>query len=75
MDVLANITETEITEATELPIGFLFASIKNIGNSPALVGGVSLAIGEAKSYPFVGKGYNEIPIDPQDSTLLVMQII
>ncbi len=75
MDVLATITEIEITAATEIPIGFLFASVKNIGNSPALVNGVSLSYGEAKSYPFVGKGYTTVAIDPQDTTLQLMYIV
>ena len=44
--------------------GFLSASIKNVGEGKALVNGVVLFPGEAKGYPFVGKGYKKITYDP-----------
>lgn len=75
MQVLANITEREFIEAGEIPLGFLYASIKNIGDQPALVNGVSLASGEVKGYPFVGKPYNPVPFDPQDATLRILYIL
>ncbi|TPN85798.1 hypothetical protein [Aquimarina algicola] len=76
MDVLANITEQEFTEAGEIPIGFLYASIKNVGTVSAAVNGVALAAGEAKSYPFVGKPYGAaIPYDPKDATLRILYIL
>ena len=75
MDVLANITEIEVTEAGSIPLGFLFASLKNVGDTPALVNGVTLAPGEAKGYPFVGKPHNIKSFDPLESRLLVMYVI
>jgi len=56
MDVLVSRVETVTTTDGEIPTGFLFATVKNIGSIPIQVGGVTLEVGEAKSYPFVGKG-------------------
>ncbi|WP_262709942.1 hypothetical protein [Flavivirga rizhaonensis] len=42
---------------------------------PAIVNGVTLAPGEAKGYPFVGKGYQAVSFDPNGSTLRVLVII
>lgn len=75
MDVLADTLEQAFTEAGEIPLGFLFASVKNIGNSSAMVNGIPLAAGDAKSYPFVGKPHNAKSFDPIDSTLHIMYII
>jgi len=75
MDILAQTTEKEHTQDGKIPEGFLFASIKNTGDSPALVNRVNLQPGEAKAYPFVGKGYQELDFSPNDSTLLVLYII
>lgn len=75
MDILAKITETEVTTPGEIPLGFLFASIKNIGDSPVTVNSVSLAPGEAKGYPFVGKPYTAIPYDTKDSTLRMLYVL
>ncbi|WP_299243042.1 hypothetical protein [uncultured Aquimarina sp.] len=74
MDVLAETIERVFEDAGEIPLGVLFASVKNIGDSTAMVGGVPLAAGDAKSYPFVGKPYDAKPFDPMDSTLYVMYI-
>lgn len=74
MDIFAQTTETEHTQDGSLPEGFLFASFKNIGNSPAQVNNVTLQPGEAKAYPFVGKGYKEIDFSPNGSTLLVLYV-
>ncbi|MDN5201234.1 hypothetical protein QQ008_07670 [Fulvivirgaceae bacterium BMA10] len=77
MDILANITEQDFTDTKgEIPEGFLFASVKNVGNQQVTVNGVALASGEAKSYPFVGKGYQAVPFIVSDqSTLRVLYII
>ena len=75
MDILAQITEEEVNAAGQLPAGFLFASIKNVGAAPATVNGVALQSGEAKSYPFTGKGYQAVNYDPAGSTLLIMLIV
>lgn len=75
MDVLADTIEQAFTDAGEIPLGFLFASVKNIGNSEVIVNNVPLAPGDAKSYPFVGKPHNAKSFDPLDSTLQVMYII
>ena len=75
MDVLANTIEQDYREAGEIPLGFLFASVKNIGNTPAMVNNVALAPGEAKGYPFVGKPHAAKPFDPMDSTLRVMYVL
>ena len=60
--MLATVTELVVNEETEdvIPSGFLFASVKNIGTEVLSVNGIPLAVGEAKSYPFVGKGYEEV---------------
>ncbi|MFY0689156.1 MAG: hypothetical protein JXQ90_18445 [Cyclobacteriaceae bacterium] len=77
MDILANITEEDVTDTNgEIPGGFLFASIKNVGNQEALVNDVALSAGEAKSYPFVGKGYVAVPYEVTDQTTLrIMYVI
>lgn len=75
MDVLANITEQDFTEAGEIPLGVLYASVKNVGETPVLVNNVELAPGKAKGYPFIGKPYSAIPFDPQDSTLRVLYVL
>jgi len=75
MDVLAETIERVFDEAAEIPLGFLFASVKNVGDSPAMVNEVPLAPGEAKGYPFVGKPYDAIAFDPMDSSLRIMYIL
>ncbi len=74
MSIFSTVTETEVTQEGSLSQGFLSASIKNVGTQVALVNGVSLGVGEAKGYPFVGKGYEPISYDPQGSTLQIMEI-
>lgn len=75
MDVLADTIEQIFSDAGEIPLGFLFASVKNIGNSEVIVNNVPLAPGDAKSYPFVGKPYRAKSFDPMDSTLQIMYIL
>lgn len=75
MGILAQANEIEVEEAGVLQAGFLVASIKNVGTEQATVNGVALESGEAKGYPFVGKGYQEITYDPKGSTLRIMQIL
>ncbi|MFC4636616.1 hypothetical protein ACFO3O_22115 [Dokdonia ponticola] len=77
MNTQANSIEIEVQaqEQGQLDAGFLFASFKNTGDSQAVVNGVILPSGEAKGYPFVGKAYNAIPYDTQNSTLLILQIL
>ena len=75
MDILAQVNEINVEVAGELQEGFLVASIKNVGNERAEVNGVALEPGEAKGYPFVGKGYKKIAYDPSGSTLRVMVIL
>ncbi|WP_062062714.1 hypothetical protein [Aquimarina longa] len=75
MDILAKITEQEFTESGEIPLGFLFASVKNIGDTPITVNNVTLKSGEAKSYPFIGKPYNAISFETNDSTLQVLYVL
>lgn len=75
MDVLAETVERVFEDAGEIPLGFLFASVKNIGDTTVMVNGVPLEAGQAKGYPFVGKPYNAIAFDPMDSTMQVMYII
>lgn len=75
MDILADTIEQAFTEAGEIPLGFLFASVKNIGTTPAMVNNIALAPGEAKGYPFVGKPHTAKTFDPMDSTLHVMYIL
>jgi hypothetical protein len=75
VDILAQIIEVETTVDGQLPSGFLFASIKNIGNAIATVNGVSLTIGQAVSYPFIGKGYATIAYQVNGSTLRIMRVV
>ena len=74
MDILAQINESDTTEPGQINDGFLSASVKNVGEGKALVNGVVLFPGEAKGYPFVGKGYQSIAYDPGASTLRIMAI-
>lgn len=75
MDIIAQIQESEVTTSGQIAAGFLFASIKNIGNFAAMVNGVVLPPGEAKSYPFVGKGYQAIDYTATTTTLRIMTIV
>jgi len=75
MNILAQVTEQDYAVDGDLPQGFLFGSIKNVGNQTANVNGVDLPPGEAKAYPFVGKGYPLIPFTVNGSTLRVMMIV
>jgi len=75
MNILAEVTEQDYAADGNLPQGFLFGAIKNVGNQIANVNGVDLPPGEAKSYPFVGKGYPQVPFTVNGSTLRVMMII
>ncbi len=72
MEILATVIEEEYDQDGEIPAGFLFASVKNVGNSTALVNGVELLPNEAKTYPFVGKGCAAVPYQVQGSTLRIM---
>lgn len=75
MDILAQIVEQDAAVDGQLPQGFLFASIKNVGDQVATVNGVTLAPGEAKAYPFVGKGYQVLPYEPNGSTLRILHVV
>lgn len=72
MSILASIKEKEVTEDGEIPVGFLFASVKNIGDQTAMVNATQLKAGEAKTYPFVGKACAAIPYQVNGTTLRVM---
>ena len=75
--LLAKTTEEEINDQRgEIPAGFLFASVKNIGNEPVIVNEVPLEAGKAKSYPFVGKGHQAIPyrVGPNGRLLLMITL-
>lgn len=74
MDILAEVQEIEVNQPGVIQDGFLVASIKNVGENKALVNDVVLFPGEAKGYPFVGKGYKKISYDPGASTLRIMAI-
>lgn len=75
MDPLAESLEEEVTTDGEIPAGSLFVSVKNVGSSSASFNGVSLPAGEAKSYPFVGKGYKSMSYQVNGSTLRIMRVI
>ena len=75
MNLLASPIETEHNVDGSFPQGFLFGSIKNVGNQTALVNGVDFPPGESKAYPFVGKGYEEIPFVTNGTVLRVMIIV
>lgn len=75
MDILAQSIEATVNADGEIPMGFLFASVKNVGAATAQVNGVPLPAGEAKSFPFVGKGYQAIAYVVNGSTLRIMRVI
>lgn len=77
MNLLATVTEQEFSDTRgELPGGFLFASVKNVGDREVTVNQVPLSPGEAKCYPFVGKGYEAVPFSVSNqSTLRVLYIL
>jgi hypothetical protein len=75
MNILAQIIEQDFNADNQIPQGFLFASIKNVGSQIASVNGVDLSPGEAKDYPFVGKGYQAVPFVVNGSTLRVLHIV
>ncbi len=72
MSTLAEFVEEEYTDDGEIPAGFLFASVKNIGDQMAYVNGAELEPGEAKTYPFVGKPCQPIPYETNGSVLRIM---
>lgn len=75
MNIFAERIELETMTDGQIPAGFLFASVKNRGTQPVLIGGIPLDPGEAKSYPFVGKSY-ELPVSYtlNGQTLRIMYI-
>lgn len=75
MNILAEITEQDYNVDDELPSGFLYASLKNVGNQVVTVNGVALEPGEAKDYPFVGKGYQAVPFQVNGSTIRVLHVV
>ena len=75
MSTLAQVTEAEETTSGSLPAGFLYASFKNTGSGIVSVNSVRLQPGEAKDFPFVGKGYEPINYDPLSSKLTVMYVV
>lgn len=75
MEILAQITEQDTGADGQISQGFLFASIKNVGDQTATVNGVSLEPGEAKSYPFVGKGYQGVSYSVNGSILRILQVV
>ena len=72
MSVLADTQEFTTDQDGTLPEGFLFASFINEGNTAALVNGVVLKPGAAKSYPFIGKGRPALPYATHGNTLTIM---
>ncbi len=73
--LFVNANEEDVTTDGVIAQGFLFASVKNVGNQVIQVNGVDLQPGEAKSYPFVGKGYEAIPYTTNGSTIRLMTIV
>ena len=55
----------------EIPDGFLYATVKNIGATEATFNGVPLPPGEAWPYPFVGKPYEPIRYQCNGTTLRI----
>jgi len=74
-DILAQITEIEVNADGDIPQGFLYASIKNIGGNTATINGVQLPSGEAKDYPFVGKGYQAVAYQVNTSSLRILYVM
>ncbi len=75
MNILAQIHEQEFTADNQVPQGFLYASVKNIGRYVATVNGVQLSPGEAKDYPFIGKGYQGFTFEVNGSTLRILYVM
>lgn len=72
MAILAHTIEQDFNADGEIPEGFLFASIKNTGAQITTVNGVPLEPGQAKSYPFIGKGQQAVPYQVNGSTLRIL---
>ena len=73
--LLAQTSETEVSDvAGEIPAGFLYASVYNVGTVDVQVNGVTLEPGQAKDYPFVGKGQEAIPYQVSDQGLLRIMV-
>lgn len=76
MSIFAQSVEQETTTDGQIPGGFIFASFKNKGSSPVTVNGATLQPGEAKSYPFVGKAYEDpVTYTLSGQTLQIMYIL
>ncbi len=75
MHQFAKTIESETKQNGQLEAGFLSATITNIGTKKALINGVTLAPGERKVYPFVGKGYHSIDYQTGGTTLQVLRIV
>ena len=75
MESLAEPVEQSISADGHSPQGALFLSVKNTGAFTATSNGVPLVAGEAKSYPFVGKGYKSTNYTVNGSTLNLMYIL
>lgn len=72
MSQLGDTLEFETDQDGEIPVGFLTASFKNIGNVTATVNNTSLAPGEAKTYGFIGKGRTAKRYSTNGTTLKIM---
>ena len=75
MNILARAQELETTSNGTIAAGFLYAKVKNIAEETATVNGVSLSAGEAKIYPFIGKGYEAVPYNPNGSRLQILSVV
>lgn len=75
MESLAETIEQQVNVDGQTPQGALFISVKNTGGAIATFNGVPLAIGEAKSYSFIGKGYKAMNYSVNGSTLNLMYIL
>lgn len=75
MDILADPIEFESSTDGEVPAGALEIAFKNVGDSIAVVNGVSIQIGEAWNYGFVGKPYKAISYETNGSTLRIRYTI
>lgn len=75
MDILAEPIEFQSNTDGEIPAGALEIAFKNVGDTIAEVNGISIQIGEAWNYGFVGKPYKAIPYKTNGSTLRIRYTI
>lgn len=81
-DILSNAHDSEVTSDGAIPAGFLYATVTNIGDgaghaseTASKVNEVTLRLGSVRTYPFTGKPYKEVKLNPNGNILLLTYVI